>query len=200
MGSRGGRLLSHPPLPPLVRATLEIVEILDDLEITYLVGGSLASSAYGEVRTTQDADLVVDLKAEQVLPLMARLEEKFYADEARARSAVQRSASFNVIHLATMSKIDFFVAGDDPLSRRELERRRQVPIPGFPEVSLAVASPEDVIAQKLRWYRLGNEVSERQWRDARGVLRAQRGRLDLEYLRRTARDLGVEDLLDQLLG
>jgi hypothetical protein len=189
-----------PSLPPLIVATLAVVRVLDGLGIRYLVGGSLASSAYGEARTTQDVDIVVDLVEAQVDPFVERLGSDYYADDERARQAVARRASFNVIHLPTMSKIDIFVAGDDAASRRQLKRRRTIVLPGLPEVALSVASPEDVIVQKLRWYRLGNEVSERQWRDALGVLRVQGGALDHGYLRGAARDLEVEDLLERLLS
>jgi hypothetical protein len=189
-----------PPLPPLVAAVLAAVRILDELGIAYVVGGSMASSAYGEARTTQDADLVVDLSADLVVPLIERLRPEFYADPERGRQAVERRGSFNVIHLATMSKIDLFVAGEGAAERSQMERRQRLPLPGLPQVTLSLASAEDVIVQKLRWFRLGNEVSERQWRDALSVVRVQAEALDREYLRRTARELGVEDLLDRLLG
>jgi len=187
-------------LPALIEATLAVVRVLDDLGIPYLVAGSMASSTYGEVRTTQDVDLVVDLAADEVERFVDRLRPDFYADDERARQAVERRGSFNVIHLRTMSKVDLFVAGDDPGSRRQLERRRSVPVPGAPTVTLSVASPEDVIVQKLRWFRLGNEVSERQWRDAAGVVRLQGDSLDRAYLRQAAQELGVDDLLDRLLA
>jgi len=187
-------------LPALIEATLAVVRVLDDLGIPYLVAGSMASSTYGEVRTTQDVDLVVDLAADEVERFVDRLRPDFYADDERARQAVERRGSFNVIHLRTMSKVDLFVAGDDPGSRRQLERRRSVPVPGAPTVTLSVASPEDVIVQKLRWFRLGNEVSERQWRDAAGVVRLQGDSLDRAYLRQAAQELGVGDLLDRLLA
>lgn len=189
-----------PSLPPLVEAVLAAVRILEELGITYVVGGSMASSAYGEARTTQDADLVVDLSADLVAPLVERLRPEFYADPERGRQAVERGGSFNVIHLPTMSKIDLFVAGEGVAARSQMERRQRLPLPGLPQVTLALASAEDVIVQKLRWFRLGNEVSERQWRDALSVVRVQAEALDREYLRRTARELGVEDLLDRLLG
>ena len=62
-----------------------------------------------------------------------------------------------------------------------------------------VATPEDIIVQKLHWFRLGDEVSERQWTDALGVLRVQGDRLDRGYLRRAASLLDVADLLQRLL-
>jgi hypothetical protein len=76
-----------------------------------------------------------------------------------------------------------------------LELERDDP---FSEVS--VASAEDTIISKLRWYRLGGEVSDRQWRDILGVLQAQQGRLDLDYVRTWCRSERVEDLLDRALA
>ena len=57
-----------------------------------------------------------------------------------------------------------------------------------------------ILLQKLRGYRLGNEVSDRQWRDILGIIGVQGRRLDLSYLRRGALTLGVTDLLDRALG
>ena len=62
-----------------------------------------------------------------------------------------------------------------------------------------VESAEDVILNKLRWYRLGNEISERQWNDVLGVLKVQAGVLDLTYLRQWAVTLGLSDLLERAL-
>ncbi|HZT80221.1 MAG TPA: hypothetical protein VFA26_08365, partial [Gemmataceae bacterium] len=53
----------------------------------------------------------------------------------------------------------------------------------------------DLILFKLRWYRLGNEVSEKQWDDVLSVLKVQAGRLDDAYLDRWAAELHVADLL-----
>jgi hypothetical protein len=69
-----------------------------------------------------------------------------------------------------------------------------------PERTAYVASAEDTVLTKLEWYRMGSEVSERQWRDVLGVLKVQAERLDLAYLRRWAAALGVADLLEQALS
>jgi len=58
-----------------------------------------------------------------------------------------------------------------------------------------VMSAEDVLLAKLRWYRMGAEVSDRQWRDVLGLVAMQRSTLDGSYLNRWAVDLGVADLL-----
>lgn len=66
-------------------------------------------------------------------------------------------------------------------------------------ITLRFASPEDTILHKLVWYRLGDEVSERQWNDALGVLRIQGAALDLSYLQRWAEPLGVLGLFTHAL-
>jgi hypothetical protein len=58
----------------------------------------------------------------------------------------------------------------------------------------------DILLQKLRWYRRGGEVSDRQWRDIAAIVRVQGRRLDREYLRESAGILGVSDLLERALG
>ena len=64
---------------------------------------------------------------------------------------------------------------------------------------IAIASAEDIILEKLRWFRLGEEVSERQWRDVVDVIKVQDDSLDLVYLRQWATALGVSDLLERAL-
>lgn len=63
-----------------------------------------------------------------------------------------------------------------------------------------VYTPEDILLQKLRWFRLGGGVSDRQWRDVRGIVAVQGNRLDRAYLRRSAIVIGVEDLLERALS
>lgn len=78
-----------------------------------------------------------------------------------------------------------------------MNRRQRVCVSTNPDRYLQVYSPEDILLQKLRWYRMGNEVSDRQWRDVLGIIHVQAGRLDEAYLRRGAAVLGVADLLDR---
>jgi hypothetical protein len=47
---------------------------------------------------------------------------------------------------------------------------------------------------------MGDEVSDRQWRDILGVLKTREGELDLDYLRKWAKELKVTDLLDRALS
>ena len=157
---------------------LEVARVLEELDVPYVVGGSLASSLHGIPRSTQDADLVAALRTEHIQPFIGRVEGTFYVSPERVEAAVRRRTSFNLIHLKTMIKVDLFVFSETPLARQEMARRQVLPIPGEPEAHLQIASPEDTILQKLLWYRKGGEVSERQWNDILGVIKVQGRALD----------------------
>jgi hypothetical protein len=177
-----------------VAVTERVVRALETLQIPYLIGGSMASTAYGRIRATMDVDIVADLSIEQVDPLVALLGDEFYADAEMMRQAIDHRSSFNLIHLTTMFKVDIFVIKDRPYDRQQLERRLARSLEPSEQI-VYVASPEDVILAKLEWYRLGGEVSERQWRDIQGVLDVQGNRLDRDYMRHWAAILDVADLL-----
>lgn len=181
--------------------TLEVVQALEALGIPYLLGGSLAVSFYGIPRATRDADLLADLEGRQVHALASTLRDRFYLDEERMLDAIRRRSSFNLIHLGSGLKVDIFVPGDEAFARSEMLRRRSVALSREGAASsLQVSSPEDLVIQKLRWFRLGGEVSERQWSDLLGVLKVQRGKLDSDYLARWSAQLGVEDLLTRAIN
>ena len=76
-----------------------------------------------------------------------------------------------------------------------LSRRRPVVLEDVPQEPIEVVTPEDIILLKLEWYRLGDEVSDRQWNDVLKVMKIQADRLDQGYLDQWAQQLGVADLL-----
>ena len=176
---------------------LQVTSALDALGVVHTIGGSIASSMAGEPRSTIDVDIVVDLKAEHVPGLVAALQQDFYLDETALQRAVADLSSANLIHHETSIKIDLFIAGGTPLDRQQLARRLRVDVGGR---TLHVHPPEDILLQKLRWYRKGGEVSDRQWRDVVGIVRVQGTRLDRTYLYSQAPVLGVTDLLTRALS
>jgi hypothetical protein len=93
-------------------------DVLDGLGVPYAVGGSLASGAWGEPRSTHDVDVAVDLPLETVPALVAALQTDFFVDETSVREAAERRSSFNAIHKRLYLKVDVFVAGDGELDRR----------------------------------------------------------------------------------
>ena len=171
---------------------------LDQAEVSYAIGGSWASTIHGEPRHTNDIDFVTNLNAARVGPFFDALGSGFYFDAESARAALENGRPFNVIHQALGYKFDFFPVFDshriDSHGTAELARRRAVALPALDTELVPVISAEDTILAKLRWYRAGGEVSERQWRDIVGIFAASGEHLDREYLERWAQTLGLTDL------
>jgi hypothetical protein len=156
----------------------------------------VASSLHGIPRATQDIDVVVVLWGKDVDDFVARFQSSFYVDRDMVMDAIQRRASFNIIHLASMYKVDVFVADRSDLVREELNRRLMIEL-GEPPRRVWVCSAEDIVLQKLDWYEQGNRISDRQWLDVLGVMKVQGEKLDLAYLRRWAEARGLSELLEK---
>lgn len=180
----------------LVLALQPVVEAFDAPGVRYFLAGSVASSAHGVARASLDADVVAELDASQVEGLAARLRMAYCTPIEQMRTAAAERRSFNLIHLATMFKIDVFVSKGRPFDRSAAERARPHAIGDVSGSRFFVASAEDTVLAKLEWFRLGGETSERQWWDIVGVLRVEGGG-DREYLRKWSAALGVSDLLER---
>jgi len=182
----------------ILAAITPVVEAFEGLGVAYHIGGSVASSAYGFIRATIDADLIADLHLEHVRPLVKQLEAKYYIDADAVRDAIRRRSSFNAIHLDTMLKVDVFIPKTRAFDQEELRRTRQEVL-AIGTRPFYIASPEGIILNKLEWYRMGGEVSDQQWNDILGVLKVKGTELDMTYMQRWAKALQVTDLLERAL-
>lgn len=183
-----------------IEVTLKVTDVFEKLGVPYLIAGSLASTLYGMVRTTQDSDIVAEMRPEHLQVFVSALQGEFYLDEEMIADAIQHKSSFNIIHRETMFKVDVFIPSPRPFLQAQLGRAQRQTFSLSSEISAKFASPEDTILSKLEWYRMGGEVSERQWRDIVGVLKTQAGELNLDYLRQWAAELHITDLLERALG
>jgi hypothetical protein len=181
--------------PDVLPILMPVILAFDALGIPYQIGGSLASSAWGKPRSTQDADLVADVQPQHVAPLVACLESQYYIDDEMIRDAIRHHSSFNMLHLDTMYKVDVFMRKPTAFDTLTFQRARREWIDDPPQTQAMLTSPEDIVLHKLVWYQMGGEVSERQWLDILNVLKVQGPALDQIYLQTWAAQLGVAALL-----
>ena len=173
-----------------------LIAAFEGLGIRYLIGGSLASSARGVPRSPMDVDVLAAMHVEQADQLAAALGRAWYADPGDMRRAISVGRAFNVIHMRTGEKFDVFPASGE-FHASELRRATEIPLElAGSRTVCRVATAEDILLAKLQWYRLGGEVSERQWSDILGILAANAD-LDLGYLNQWSARLDLGDLWER---
>ncbi len=178
----------------------QLTDALDDLKISYAIGGSIASSVYGKVRFTQDADIAVAPFGDNAGQLYDVLKEAFYISEDAMNQAISDRGSFNIIHLKSAFKIDIFIQKDDDFHKLMFVRRKKVKLDESIDHLFDIVSAEDIILLKLQWYESADCMSQRQWSDVLGVLTVQAGSLDLKHLRSCSEKLGVKVLLEKAVN
>lgn len=173
-----------------------LADAFDEAHVDYAVGGSVASSRFGEPRATLDTDVMIDPTYDSLTLLLNVLSRAFWVDRERAREAYQSASAFQAVHISAMAKVDLFVVGDDPSARAQIERRTALRIStSARDRDVWFVSAEDIVVQKLKWFVASSGVLERQLRDVAGVIRLQGERLDRDYLTRTAARLGLTEFL-----
>lgn len=179
--------------------TLRIAEVLDDLEVRWFLGESLASSIHGIPRATLDTDIVADLRAPLVSSFLRVLGKDWYMEEQSVRDAITNRSCFNLIHLGSAMKVDIFVPKLRRFEGGQFSRALRIPVAEGSTIKIPVCSAEDIVLAKLEWYRAGGELSDRQWGDILSVLRVNAKNLDFEGMRERAIELAVSDLLASAL-
>ena len=164
-----------------------VVEALHECRIPFMLTGSIASAYYAIPRSTQDADLVVDPRPDQLKLLVEHLQRRgYYVSEVAAQEALLVRGQFNAIDASVGWKADLIIRKDRPFSVEEFSRRRSATVLG---VEVSLATHEDLILAKLEWASLGD--SSLQERDVLQLLEAGWETLDMDYIAEWARKLGV---------
>jgi len=168
-----------------------VIDLLDGLDVTYMVVGSIASGSYGEPRMTRDIDIVIKLLFEDI-PALCRAfpGPDYYVSEDAVMQAVRNGGQFNVIHSLSGNKIDFMIARGGPWGRMQISRRRRVQM--LPGLEGYAAAPEDIILGKMEYYREGG--SEKHLRDITGILKISGDGVDAAYIEDWAEKLGLTEI------
>ena len=181
------------------REIRQLVDILQRLGIRYVIGGSMASSSQGAPRSTNDVDVMVTRFSGREQQFVAEFGAGYYVSLSAVVEANQRQRSFNVVNTNTGFKLDIFIEKPRAFDKQAFNRAVLRRLLGGDD-EFRVLSVEDVVLTKLEWYRLGNEVSDRQWEDVIGVLKSNWSQFDRQYCAEWAKHLGVDDLLQRVLG
>lgn len=179
-------------------ATLTAAGVFARCGLRHALGGGLASSIHGEMRSTLDADFAVALPVLKIDRFVRTATTDFDLDPADVGDAARELRMFCMTHRRDLVKIDVHVVPDSGHHKAEFDRARWIQIGDERGEDVLVASAEDVLLQKLMWFRKGGEVSERQWRDVVGILKARLRNIDVGYVREWAERQNTLDLFDRV--
>ena len=166
-----------------------ITTALERSDVPYMLTVSFVSAYYGTPRSTQAIDVIVEATPAQLRAFVNSLPiDQYYVDLDAALQALKAESMFNVVDRSTGWKIDFIFRKSRPFSREEFRRRIRARLQ---DVSVFVASTEDIVIAKLEWSKLAE--SQRQIDDVASILRIRRETLDRAYIEKWTRDLRLED-------
>lgn len=173
----------------------QVIPRLDQAGFRFMLVGSYGSSIYGEARFTQDIDIVIELKPDDIDPFCSLFSsEEFYLSKSAIVDAIQHHFTFNVIHPSSGNKLDFMLPSNNAWGQSQLDRRQAVELlPGF---TTYVASPEDLILGKLWYHHQGG--GDRHLRDIAGMLKVSKKLIRQDEVTRWAKFLGVDALWEEL--
>lgn len=175
----------------------EITSLLQKAQIPYMITGSVGVIYYGRPRASHDIDFVVEAKdvdVPRIKKAFSSLPHKeFIVDTDWMEEAILRKLQFNVLHLPTMLKLDFWLLTDERFDQERFKRKKHIRVFGQ---EMTFASPEDTILKKLLWYKESH--IEKHLIDAAFVYQIQRESLDQTYLKDWAKKHKTIKLLEEI--
>ncbi len=173
----------------------QVVQVLNNVGIEYMISGSLVSSLQGEPRSTHDIDIVVAIRRSAVKDLAAAFPPPdYYLAEESILEALEIQGMFNLVAVNTGDKVDFWILTNQPFDVSRFGRKYVEKVMGM---EIVVSSSEDTILAKLSWTKKSGG-SEKHFTDALRVYEVQHEILDMNYLEDWANRLGVEPLFKKL--
>ena len=167
----------------------DCIKRFERLEIPYMLSGSMAMAVYAVMRMTNDIDIVIELKSGDATRFLKVFERDYYLVIERVRDAIDRKRMFNMLHHATIVKVDCVIRKDDAYAKMAFSRRQRIDYAG---IDLWIISKEDLILSKLTWAR--ETKSEMQMRDVASIIR---NGYDEEYVKQWTTKLGLDEIMGE---
>lgn len=168
----------------------DVARRFDSRGIAYMLTGSMAMNLYAEPRMTRDLDIVIELNERDASALVELFEPDYYVCQEEIDLALRSTGMFNLIHQASVTKIDCIVRKSDAYSRAAFARRKTVKIDG---AEIEVIAKEDLIIAKLLW--LKESDSAQQKRDLQNLLQTD---CDEALLKALTTELGLTEWLEKI--
>lgn len=174
-----------------------VAAVFERLGTPYATTGSIASIFYGEYRSTAGLGIVAIIRYGQVDDLIRAFPPpEFYISREGILDALRHGGMFNIIHVESALKADIIVSGSGVMDEGVLKRARRVEI--LPGVSAQLSSPEDLILNKLLFFRQGG--SDKHLRDIAGMLKISGPQIDRASIDRLSEGMGVGEIWREVLA
>lgn len=177
-----------------------VLDALEAAELDYLIGGAVATWAWGEVRTTQDIDLVINLPGAKIMRLSQELEKRgmLVPPEIILDLLLMPKGDLpiNALHLHSANKAEIFLLRDNDHYRRLSLARRHLVDLGPPLGEVYVHSPEDLIINKVYYFSLSQQTKH--VRDIAGIIAQNSDELDMAYIAEWVAKLGVAEVWEEI--
>ena len=166
---------------------ITVAGLLEKHAIPYILTGSFAVSYYGIPRATHDIDFVIEVYS-SVIPKLNKFLTEF--DDSFLKDEITRdTTNFNIYHLDSGIKLDFWTVKDDDYNKEKFKRKRRIIIN---KRTINLISAEDLIINKLLWCE--KVRSDKHLSDVAGIIKIQGQKLDLKYLNKKLSLLGLKTL------
>ena len=172
---------------------LEVIQRLDEMQVPYMVVGSLSSNVYGIPRSTKDADLVLDMQGREFAPILKHMQPLFTSDRQLRFEGITATKRHILKRTGHEFNVELFVLTSDPFDQSRFARRQ---LRTFAGERVYLPTPEDVIVQKARWLLNGDRPKDRE--DIAAVLGVRQGTLDWDYIDSWSVQHGTRELLDEI--
>lgn len=170
----------------MIETLRDFVEKANSLGLEYMITGSYAMSAYGEIRMTRDIDIVIQLSEDKLANFVEAFEGEYYISIDSVLRAIRARSMFNIINQAHGGKIDCIVQKDTAFARESFSRRFKVSVTG---IEFWATTKEDLILAKLMWAK--DTRSEMQIRDIANLTESE---YDSDYVAKWVAGMDLGDI------